>query len=72
VKDSISVRFRTRLKELRTVQHLTQEQAAERCDLSVKTYQFYESGLRSNPRLSTLEKLARGFGVDVSALLSRR
>lgn len=50
---------------------LTQEQFAELAGIPYKVYQHIEAGRRSNPRLSTLEKLAHGFGLTVGDLFSR-
>jgi len=48
----------------------TQEQAAERCGIGQKLFQLYELGIKNNPGLLTLEKIAKGFGVQVHELLS--
>lgn len=50
---------------------LTQEQFAELAGIPYKVYQHIEAGRRSNPRLSTLEKLAHGFGLTVGDLFSQ-
>lgn len=47
----------------------TQETAAEKCGLGYKLFQLYELGIKRNPGLLTLEKIAHGFGLDVSELL---
>jgi len=33
-------------------------------------FQLYELGIKNNPSLSSLDKIAHGFGLDVSELLS--
>jgi len=55
--------FRLRLKKLRKERGWTQEKAAEICGISSKVFQFYELGVKSNPGLRTLDKIANGFGV---------
>jgi transcriptional regulator with XRE-family HTH domain len=61
-----------RLRELRGVAGLTQEEYAELAGIPYKVYQHIEAGRRSNPRLSTLEKLAQGFGLTVNELFAVR
>lgn len=62
--------FRKRLVALRKAQGWTQEQAAEACGVGYKLFQLYELGIKDNPGLKTLEKLARGFGIGVHELLA--
>lgn len=69
VQDSASKRFRKRLRELREHREWTQEQAAEACSIGYKLYQLYELGIKSNPGLVTLERIAGGFGLDVAEFL---
>jgi transcriptional regulator with XRE-family HTH domain len=33
-------------------------------------YQFYELGIKNNPGLMTLEKIAKGFGIPLHELLT--
>lgn len=66
--ESASKRFQKRLVALRKRRKLTQEQAAERCGISAKVFQFYELGIKDNPGLKTLEKISQGLGVDISDL----
>ena len=35
-----------------------------------KQYQLYESGVKTNPELLTLEKIAKGFGLKVHEFLA--
>jgi len=70
VKDSASKRFQKRLKALRKERNWSQEKAASACDIGYKLFQLYELGIKKNPGLLTLEKIARGFGLDVSELLA--
>jgi transcriptional regulator with XRE-family HTH domain len=59
-----------RLRELRKARGWTQEQAAEVCGVGYKLFQLYEIGVKQNPGLLTLEKLARGFGITLAELLT--
>jgi transcriptional regulator with XRE-family HTH domain len=69
VQDSGSTRFKKKLLALRKARGWTQEAAAEKCGVGYKLFQLYELGVKRNPGLLTLEKIARGFGLDVSELL---
>ena len=62
-------KFAKRLKQLRLERGLTQEEAALKCKLEYKYYQRYESTKPRDMRLSTLEKIANGFGVKPCDLL---
>ena len=57
-----------RIKELRKERGWTQEEAAKKCRIKYKYYQEHESGSPRDMRLSTMEKLAKGFGVSLSEL----
>lgn len=59
-----------RLRELRRTHGFTQEAFAERARMSYKYYQAVEAGRKPNLRLSTLEKLAAAYGLEVWQLLS--
>jgi transcriptional regulator with XRE-family HTH domain len=59
-----------RLRELRRRHGLSQEAFAERAGMSYKYYQAVEAGRKPNLRLSTLEKLAAAYGLEVWQLLS--
>jgi DNA-binding XRE family transcriptional regulator len=63
--------LRERLKHLRNAAGLTQEQYAEIAGIPYKVYQHIEAGRRDNPRLSTIEKLAAGFGLTVTELFAK-
>ena len=70
MRESASIRFRLRLRELRQACRWTQERAAAACGIGYKLYQLYELGIKQNPCLLTLEKIARGFGLGVHELLA--
>lgn len=48
---------------------MTQEQLAKRAGLKQPYVSKLESGLKKNPSLPTLKKLARALGVPVTELL---
>lgn len=62
-------RLLARLKQLRQQLGLTQEEFADRFDLSYKYYQAVEAGRKRDLRLSTLERLAQIHGLEVWQLL---
>jgi len=68
--DTVLKRLLTRLKQLRDAHGLTQEQFAELSGISYKYYQAVEAGRKSNLRLSTLQRLASAYGIEVWQLLS--
>jgi len=58
------------LKELRKQRGITQEEAADLCEMEYKQYQRYESNTLKDMRLSSIEKLAKGFGIEPSDLFA--
>jgi transcriptional regulator with XRE-family HTH domain len=59
-----------RLRELRLRHGLTQEEAAEVCELGHKFYQRVEAGNKKQIWLETVERLAAAFGLEVWELLA--
>jgi transcriptional regulator with XRE-family HTH domain len=59
-----------RLKELRKIHHVTQEEFSERTGISYKYYQAVEAGVKKELRISTLERLADAYGIEVWELLA--
>lgn len=59
-----------RLRELRKHHALTQENVSELSGVAYKYYQLIEIGQRIDLRLSTLEKLAKAYGIGVHELLA--
>jgi transcriptional regulator with XRE-family HTH domain len=59
-----------RLRELRKRHALSQEQCGELAGISYKYYQLIECGKRIDMRLSTLQKLAGAYGIQVHDLLA--
>lgn len=62
--------FLKRLRELRKLHSLTQEQFSEIAGISYKYYQALEAGRKREVRLSTLERVAKVYGLEVYQLLS--
>lgn len=62
-------RLLARVKTLRETLELSQEAFAEKAGLGYKYYQSVEAGRKRDIRLSTLEKLAKGCGLELSELL---
>ena len=58
-----------RLKELRRIHRVTQEEFSERTGISYKYYQAIETGVKKELRISTLERLANAYGIEVWQLL---
>ncbi len=55
------------IKELRNAYGITQKQLADAIGIDDATIRKYESG-KLNPKSATLEKIAKGLGVDVEVL----
>jgi transcriptional regulator with XRE-family HTH domain len=70
VQENISKRFRERIRQLRKARGWTQEKAAAACEVGYKLYQLYELGIKQNPGLLMLEKIAKGYGLQIHELLS--
>lgn len=60
-----------RLKKIRELAGLSQEQAAERAGISFIYFQSIEAGRRTNLPLRTLESLAKGFGLDLAEFFGK-
>jgi transcriptional regulator with XRE-family HTH domain len=60
--------FGRRLARLRQRKRLTQAELARLAGLSVAIVRALEQGVRSDPRLSTVLKLAAGLGLPVADL----
>jgi transcriptional regulator with XRE-family HTH domain len=59
-----------RFRELRQRHNLTQEAFSEVSGISYKYYQAVETGRKSDLRLSTLDRIAKAYGIEVYQLLS--
>jgi transcriptional regulator with XRE-family HTH domain len=60
----------SRLRELRQRHSITQEKFSEISGVAYKYYQLIETGKRIDLRLSTLEKLAKAYGIGVHELIA--
>ena len=60
--------FSKRLRHLRKEHNLTQEELAEKSDISYKNIQYLESKNPTCPNLRTLAKLAKAFNLSLSEL----
>ena len=58
----INYQFGKRIKFLRNIRKISQEELAFRCELNTKYYSDIERG-RRNPTLKVLEKIALGLGI---------
>jgi len=61
--------FSERVKLLREMQQMTQTELAKRADLGRTHIVLIEQGVRGNPTLAVLRKVAQGLGVTPGALL---
>jgi len=62
-------RLSTVIRKLREAQGLTQEGLARKAKVTQGYVSHLEKGLKKNPSLPTLKKLARALGVPVTELL---
>ena len=69
-KQTAIERLLRRLRSLRMLHSLTQEGFAEKSGISYKYYQAIEAGRKRELRLSTLERLARAYGLQIHELLA--
>lgn len=65
--DEIRTKFGKRMRKLRRMQDLTQEQLSEKSGVSSDFISQIERGLNS-PSLDTIQKLADGLGVPIEEL----
>ena len=70
VKTDSFAKLLARLKELRKFHRLTQEMFSERSGISYKYYQAIEGGRKPDLRLSTLERLAKVYRIELWQLFS--
>ncbi len=69
MESEVGKRLPDRLRQLRQKAELTQEEFAEKARLGYKYYQQIEAGRKEDIRISTLERLARGHGLEIWELL---
>lgn len=61
--------FSARLRALRAAAGLTQQQLADAAGVHAQTVQHFEYGVKDDPRMSTLRKLAAALGVAPGDLI---
>ncbi len=64
MKETIEHKFGRRIRELRMIENISQEELAWRCQLSKNYVSDVERGTR-NVSLKTIEKFAKGLEVNV-------
>lgn len=67
--EKIEIRFGRKIKELRMIQNLSQEELAFRCGLSKNYISDVERGKR-NISLQSIEKIAYGFHISEKELFT--
>jgi DNA-binding XRE family transcriptional regulator len=70
VNEPLVAAFADVLREARLAAGITQEDLAERAEVSVRFISFLETGKRQ-PSLSALAAISAGLGVTMSVLISR-
>jgi transcriptional regulator with XRE-family HTH domain len=60
-----------RIKDLREFRELSQEQLADRADVSVDTIRTLEQNRRTSPRIDTIRKLSRALDVELGHLVGQ-
>jgi transcriptional regulator with XRE-family HTH domain len=60
-----------RLKELRKEYNWTQQELAQKADLSFNAITKIEQGAAKHPTLKTLIKLSEAFGIGIDELVGR-
>ncbi|MCI9078659.1 MAG: helix-turn-helix transcriptional regulator [Lachnospiraceae bacterium] len=60
--------FKERLRELRTTSPYTQKDIAQKLNISVSAYQYYEAG-KNEPNIEKLIILADMFGISIDYLV---
>lgn len=61
-----------RLKELRKERNWTQQELAQKADLSFNAITKIEQGAAKHPTLKTLLKLTEAFGIGLDELVGRK
>ena len=64
------MKFSENLRQLREKQGLKQKELAEKLEISLRAYQYYERNERE-PQLSTLIRIADYFDVSLDELVGR-
>jgi hypothetical protein len=64
----INLNIGERIRKIRIEKGMTQKEIAEKCGINDANIRKYESG-RQNPKIDTIEKIAKALDVEVSELL---
>lgn len=67
---SLHVEFSIRLRQLRKKRGLTQQQVADRLEISQQAYAKLETPEKSNPSLTTLQKLSDALDAEIDIHLA--
>lgn len=62
--------FGMKIKQLRKANHMTQQQLADKSNLSINSIRRYESGERS-PSLQAIQSIALALNTDVNSLVDK-
>lgn len=60
-----------RLKELLLINKMSKEELAERCDLPIETIRNLYYGRTTDPKISTLAKIAKVFNISINCLIGQ-
>ena len=63
-------RLRANLRKLREIRDLSQEDVAHLAKIDYKFYQSIEAGRRKELRVSTIERIAKVYGLEAYELLA--
>ena len=63
-------RLRSHLRKLRELRGLSQEEVAHQAGIDYKFYQSIEAGRRKELRVSTIERIAKVYGLEAYQLLT--
>lgn len=66
----LSEQISKRIKELRKIRTLTQEQVAEKAGLGVSAFSRIERGVNSNIQVNTLQRIIEALDVEYSTFFS--
>ncbi|MGC4041196.1 MAG: helix-turn-helix transcriptional regulator [Flavobacterium sp.] len=64
---SLSYKVGQRIKEIRTEKNISQQDLASKCNFEKSNMSRIEAG-RTDPKLTTLERVSKGLDVDIKEL----
>lgn len=70
IEVDVKVSFPIMLRRARKKRNLSQKQAAEKLSISQQAYAKLETPLKSNPALSTVQKLSEALDLDFDLVLA--